>query len=100
IQKPGLDVLDAFNQVGLAVKRATGGSQEPWVSSSPIEGSFYFGGPGSGQVATAGPADATVTPPAGISVSPRPISMPPQPTQSDFIFPDSSTRLLTLDDLK
>jgi hypothetical protein len=26
------------------VKRATGGAQEPWVSSSPIDGSFYFAG--------------------------------------------------------
>jgi formylglycine-generating enzyme required for sulfatase activity len=24
------------------VKRSTGGSQQPWVSSSPIDGSFYF----------------------------------------------------------
>jgi uncharacterized caspase-like protein len=44
IRKPGLDVFQAFNQVGLAVKRATGGSQQPWVSSSPIEGEFYFAG--------------------------------------------------------
>jgi uncharacterized caspase-like protein len=42
MQKPGLDVLQAFNQVGLMVKRATGSSQQPWVSSSPIDGSFYF----------------------------------------------------------
>lgn len=42
IQKPGLDVFQTFNQVGLLVKRATGGSQQPWVSSSPIDGSFYF----------------------------------------------------------
>ncbi|MFB9266469.1 caspase domain-containing protein, partial [Bradyrhizobium erythrophlei] len=42
MQRPGLDVLQAFNQVGLIVKRATGGSQQPWVSSSPIDGSFYF----------------------------------------------------------
>jgi hypothetical protein len=42
MQKPGLDVLQAFNQVGLIVKRATGSSQQPWVSTSPIDGSFYF----------------------------------------------------------
>jgi uncharacterized caspase-like protein len=40
--KPGLDIFQTFNQVGLQVKRATGGSQQPWVSSSPIDGSFYF----------------------------------------------------------
>jgi hypothetical protein len=27
------------------VKRETGGSQQPWVSSSPIDGSFYFVAP-------------------------------------------------------
>lgn len=44
IRKPGLDVFQTFNQVGLAVKKATGGSQQPWVSNSPIEGDFYFAG--------------------------------------------------------
>jgi hypothetical protein len=42
IRQAGLDVFQTFNQVGLAVKRATGGAQQPWVSSSPIDGTFYF----------------------------------------------------------
>jgi len=42
IRRPGLGIFDAFNQVGLEVKRATGGAQQPWVSSSPIDGAFYF----------------------------------------------------------
>lgn len=42
--RPGLDIFQTFNQVGLSVKRATGGAQQPWVSSSPIDGSFYFSG--------------------------------------------------------
>jgi len=42
VKQPGLDLFQTFNQVGLAVKRETGGSQQPWVSSSPIDGSFYF----------------------------------------------------------
>ena len=42
IRRPGLNVLDVFNEVGLAVERRTGGMQVPWVSSSPIEGRFYF----------------------------------------------------------
>jgi formylglycine-generating enzyme required for sulfatase activity len=42
IRKPGIGIFDAFNQVGLLVKRATGGAQQPWVSSSPIDGTFYF----------------------------------------------------------
>ena len=44
LRKPGLGLFDAFNAVGLAVERATGGAQQPWVSSSPIAGTFYFAG--------------------------------------------------------
>ncbi len=47
IREPGLDIFQTFNRVGLAVKRATGGSQQPWVSSSPIDGTFYFVAPSS-----------------------------------------------------
>ena len=42
VRRSGLDIFQTFNEVGLAVKRSTGGSQQPWVSSSPIDGSFYF----------------------------------------------------------
>lgn len=42
IQRPGLDIFRTFNEVGLAVKKATAGTQQPWVSSSPIAGNFYF----------------------------------------------------------
>lgn len=42
IKKPGLRVLDVFNEVGLAVEKSTGGRQQPWQSSSPIDGTFYF----------------------------------------------------------
>jgi uncharacterized caspase-like protein len=42
IRTPGLGIFDVFNQVGLKVKKATGGEQQPWLSSSPIEGAFYF----------------------------------------------------------
>jgi uncharacterized caspase-like protein len=45
IRRAGLDIFQTFNEVGLAVKRATGGSQQPWVSSSPIDGNFYFTSP-------------------------------------------------------
>jgi formylglycine-generating enzyme required for sulfatase activity len=44
IRKPGLDIFRTFNEVGLAVARATGGAQQPWVSLSPIKGDFYFAG--------------------------------------------------------
>ncbi|WP_050426150.1 YARHG domain-containing protein [Bradyrhizobium tropiciagri] len=101
VQKPGLDVLQAFNQVGLVVKRATGNAQQPWVSTSPIDGSFYFAGNAPAQVATADPP-ATVIPPQ--QSLPAPSASPPAPpavrTQSDFIIPDSDSRLLTESDLK
>jgi len=45
IRKPGLGIFDTFNEVGLQVKRATDGAQQPWVSSSPIDGAFYFVAP-------------------------------------------------------
>jgi TPR repeat protein len=48
ISKKGLDIFQAFNEVGLVVKRSTGGAQQPWVSSSPIDGAFYFVAPASG----------------------------------------------------
>jgi hypothetical protein len=96
MQKPGLDILQTFNQVGLIVKRATGSSQQPWVSTSPIDGSFYFSGGPAGQVATASPTTSVLPPTAG----PAPI-LPSSPrTQSDFVFPDSESRVLTPDDLR
>ena len=61
IKQSGLDIFQTFNQVGLAVKRETGGSQQPWVSSSPIDGTFYFvapeRSPSSPQVAVAPPSE-------------------------------------------
>jgi hypothetical protein len=42
ITKPGLNIFEAFNRVGLEVNRATGGAQRPWVSISQIAGDFYF----------------------------------------------------------
>jgi hypothetical protein len=53
MRKPGLDIFHTFNEVGLAVSLATGGSQQPWVSLSPIAGEFYFVAP-SAAVGTAG----------------------------------------------
>ncbi|MGH6824785.1 tetratricopeptide repeat protein [Methyloceanibacter sp.] len=44
VPRSGLDIFQTFNQVGLAVKKATGGQQQPWLSSSPIEGEFFFAG--------------------------------------------------------
>jgi hypothetical protein len=72
IRKPGLGIFDAFNQIGLEVKRATGGAQQPWVSSSPIDGSFYFVAPS----AAAPPAVASKTVPSAPLAAPAPGSQP------------------------
>lgn len=44
IRRPGLDIFRTFNEVGLAVMEATGSFQQPWLSTSPIRGDFYFAG--------------------------------------------------------
>jgi len=44
MKKPGFGLFKTFNDVGLAVEKATDGKQLPWVSSSPIAGNFYFAG--------------------------------------------------------
>jgi hypothetical protein len=44
MRRPGFGLFKTFNEVGLAVEKATHGSQLPWVSTSPISGSFYFAG--------------------------------------------------------
>jgi Caspase domain len=71
MRQPGQDVFRTFNNVGLAVKRATGGEQQPWVSNSPIDGDFSFAGP----VRPAIP----VAPIPAVSESPRPAAVMPQP---------------------
>jgi hypothetical protein len=60
MRQPGLDVFRLFNQVGLDVQRETGGEQQPWMSSSPISGEFYFSGVGPNGVALAPLADPDV----------------------------------------
>jgi hypothetical protein len=64
MQRPGYGLFKTFNEVGLAVEKATGGSQLPWVSSSPISGNFYFAGK---------PAPAETVPTADPSGTPAPI---------------------------
>src|SRR5450631_1712838 len=54
LRRPGLDIFQTFNEVGLTVMQATGSSQQPWVSSSPIRGNFYFAGPATGPEPTRG----------------------------------------------
>ena len=67
IRKPGLDVLQTFNQVGLKVMRTTSGAQIPWTSTSPIDGAFYF---------TAAPGNQLA------AVPPQPVPPPSLPPPS------------------
>jgi hypothetical protein len=74
-RKPGLDLFAVFNETGLEVKKRTGGTQQPWVSSSPISGQFYFAGAPAQRPPTA-PAEAPQgAAPSG--ASPQPPSPPP-----------------------
>lgn len=42
IQKPGLSVLETFNDVAVSVQRATNREQQPWIQSTGIQGQFFF----------------------------------------------------------
>jgi len=53
VKMQGADLFETFNTVGLKVKQVSGGKQQPWLATSPVEGKFYFAGL---------PASATVTP--------------------------------------
>lgn len=44
MQRPGLEVLQMFNQVGVMVDSSTNHAQQPWFSASPISGQFFFAG--------------------------------------------------------
>jgi uncharacterized caspase-like protein len=55
MQQPGYGLFRTFNEVGLAVEKATGGSQLPFVSTSPISGNFYFAGKPAAQAARPSP---------------------------------------------
>jgi TPR repeat protein len=87
MRRPGLGLFDTFNEVGLSVKRATGGQQQPWLSSSPIEGGFYFSGAGASvAIASAAPTPALTSAsakreadPASADVGPQPIPAPTPP---------------------
>jgi uncharacterized caspase-like protein len=56
MRRPGLDIFQTFNQVGLVVQEVTGGTQQPWVSSSPIKGAFYFAPPAGGAALASAPS--------------------------------------------
>src|ERR1700761_2192100 len=69
MQQPGAGLFKTFNAVGLAVSKATGGQQLPWVSSSPISGNFYFAGKSEPAAVAAQPAPSPPTQPAPLQVA-------------------------------
>jgi len=81
LNSPGLGVFETFNQVGLLVKAATAGEQEPWFNSSPIEGSFVFRPPPTPPpVVRPAPPPPSVVPPAPV---PPPVVAPAAPVQDE-----------------
>jgi TPR repeat protein len=57
LRQPGLDLFGMFNAVGISVKQATRGQQQPWLAASPVEGKFYFAGEGDGAAQPAADPD-------------------------------------------
>lgn len=45
MRRPGSTVFDVFNNVGVTVMRKTGGNQQPWFATSPLDGEFHFFAP-------------------------------------------------------
>ena len=92
IRKPGLGIFDALNEVGLAVQDNTGGAQQPWFSTSPIKGAFYFA-PG-----TLSPSASPSAAPIAVLPAP-PVAKRPQTTQPPNLMPSPlqpSNRPLTM----
>lgn len=77
MQKPGYGLFKTFNEVGLAVDKATGGQQLPWVSSSPISGNFYFAGKPAPVAADAKQASLISDAPAATAPIPQARFSPP-----------------------
>ena len=73
MRQPGLDIFQTFNHVGLTVQHQTNGVQVPWVSSSPIDGEFYFtaGGGAAEEIAEAVGDPASALAPAASSPTPN-----------------------------
>jgi uncharacterized protein YraI len=82
ITRPGLDIFQTFNRVGLAVMKATASAQQPWLSSSPIQGDFYFASQPAGAAATVASPQLASVPPVAAVEPPRPSSPQPPPPVS------------------
>jgi Sel1 repeat len=80
-------LFKTFNDVGLAVEKATGGQQLPWVSSSPISGNFYFAGKPqpAAAIASTTPASVTPEPPAATPTWEMRFSPPDDPLRQGIV---------------
>ncbi len=90
MRQPGVDIFRLFNQVGLQVKKTTDGRQQPWVSTSPIDGDFYFTRPPPQPLQTAlvvppAPAPAQVPAPVASGGLIRPPKPGPEPSPDDVV---------------
>jgi hypothetical protein len=86
MQKPGYGLFKTFNDVGLAVEKATGGQQLPWVSSSPISGNFYFAGKPAPAIVNASTTPAAISPePAATPVGEMRFSPPDDPLRQGIV---------------
>jgi hypothetical protein len=87
MQKPGYGLFKTFNDVGLAVEKATGGQQLPWVSSSPISGNFYFAGKPqpAAVIASTTPASVTPEPPTAARTWEMRFSPPDDPLRQGIV---------------
>ena len=66
MRRPGISLFRMFNDVGVLVERATEGTQQPWISTSPIAGDFRFGTPRPAiSAARPVPAGPVAPPPGG-----------------------------------
>jgi outer membrane protein OmpA-like peptidoglycan-associated protein len=73
VRRPGLPVSEVFNEVGLLVDQATGGRQQPWVASSPLEGVFYFLAPAIVNVRQSPPTQSALKVETGPAATPPPL---------------------------
>jgi uncharacterized caspase-like protein len=82
VRLPNLGLLDVFNRVGLDVRQATQGQQEPRLSVSPIEGQFYFTSAGPAPQAQAAPPPQAASDLPSLPVPGAAPAQPDYPPQS------------------
>jgi formylglycine-generating enzyme required for sulfatase activity len=78
LDRPGLDIEDAFDEVALAVKAASGGAQLPYKEGNLL-GKHYLAGPAAGAVVAPAIAPAVAPAPGPVVPSPAPAPKVPEP---------------------